>query len=103
MHGRALVSIVLALASAATLAACGSESHPAAVEGGIEQAHEGGVITFDPCAGSTEQGCPCEAPDASAACQAKRQVGDYTSCEPGLRYCGDDGKWGVCVGPGVAP
>jgi hypothetical protein len=81
-----------------SLSACGgAEDHPAAPEGGIEVADARPVaICVNP-----DEGCPCGDAGATAPCTAVRVAGTYKSCEPGVRSCGDDGRWGVCVGPSV--
>lgn len=95
---RRLYAIAIALVSA-----CASTNdHPPLVEGGI--GHDDGGPVVNPCAAGIEQGCPCgdAGVGATAECQADRYgANGYKSCEPGLRACGADGKWGVCVGASV--
>jgi hypothetical protein len=97
---RRLYALAIALA---LVSACASNNdHPPMVEGGIEQSDGGPVV--NPCSTGTEQGCPCgdAGVGATAVCQAERfGANNYKSCEPGLRACGSDGKWGVCVGASV--
>jgi hypothetical protein len=93
---------VLAAALALVTACSSANDHPAAVEGGIDQ-DDGGIIG-GACTTGTEQGCPCgdAGADATAECMASRYgANGYKSCEPGVRACGTDGKWGACVGASV--
>jgi hypothetical protein len=49
--------------------------------------------------GTPDTGCPCDLPGEIVLCPGpKFQVGDYTTCAPGHRVCGDDGTWGPCIG-----
>jgi hypothetical protein len=48
---------------------------------------------------STDEGCPCTKPGATAACgEVLFKSDDYITCSIGTRTCGDDRKWGTCVG-----
>ena len=48
------------------------------------------------------EGCECKKQDQIIDCgQVERISGDYVSCSMGRRTC-DDGKWGACVGDGIA-
>jgi len=48
------------------------------------------------------QGCDCDKPGDVVDCgQVERVSGEYVSCSMGQRTC-DDGKWGACIGDGIA-
>jgi len=48
------------------------------------------------------KGCECDKPGEIIDCgQVERVSGDYVSCSMGKRTC-DDGKWGACIGDGIA-
>ena len=84
-----------------TLFGCSSPAHHspglAAVDGGATMA--------PPMVGACEtpnQGCACETQGEVVDCgQVERVSGDYVSCSMGRRTC-DGGKWGACVGDGIA-
>ena len=83
-----------------TLLGCSSPDHPASLGTG-----DGGPDMAPPTVGacdSPNQGCECDKPGEIIDCgQVERVSGDYVSCSMGKRTC-DDGKWGVCVGDGIA-
>ncbi|MEI9937107.1 MAG: PA14 domain-containing protein [Pseudomonadota bacterium] len=66
---------------------------------------DGGTTKPAPIVGACDtpnQGCECETQGEVIDCgQVERVSGDYVSCSMGRRTC-DDGKWGVCVGDGIA-
>lgn len=54
-----------------------------------------------PTCRSPATGCPCAPEGANVPCKTPPlRVGDYTSCEPGVRRC-QSGKWGQCVGKDI--
>ena len=59
------------------------------------------IPTADAC-DTPNQGCECETQGEVVDCgQVERISGEYISCSMGRRTC-DDGKWGACVGDGIA-
>lgn len=90
----AVVSIVLALASAAAYTAGCSSSDPAVGGGGIGG---GGGSGGDPCA-TPAQGCGCSQEGATADCgHVVQQSGTYVTCSEGTTTC-RNGTWGECIG-----
>jgi hypothetical protein len=82
------------------LPACGADPHAATLDGEEDAgASTTSGLPPDPCGLAHEEGCPCTTPGASTDCQAVRHSGTYTSCGPGVRFCGDAGTWGACEGP----
>lgn len=56
----------------------------------------------DACAGVVE-GCACESPGLVVDCgKVVRRDGDYASCSNGKQTCLSNGRWGACVGDGIA-
>jgi hypothetical protein len=87
----ALVALVALVASVLS-SACGSaDDHPPGAGGG--SLPPGGVPQCD-----NDTGCPCLNPGQTIECKVIRRSGDYVACSVGERVCGDDGKWGECVG-----
>ncbi len=68
-------------------------------------ASDAGPNMLAPMVGACEtpnQGCECKAEGEVVECgQVERVSGDYVSCSMGQRTC-EDGKWGACVGDGIA-
>jgi len=83
-----------------TVFGCSSPDHPAGLGAG-----DAGPDKPPPMVGacdSPNQGCECDNPGEVIDCgQVKRVSGEYVSCSMGKRTC-DDGKWGACVGDGIA-
>ncbi len=93
----------MSLAPFALVVGCASGAdHAPELVGAVEQSDA--VATPQSCTSGITEGCPCTdaGADATAECTALRFGYDgYKSCSPGTRYCGDDGKWGACIGPAV--
>jgi len=83
------------------LAGCSSPADRPAGLGNID----GGADKPAPTAGACDtpsQGCECDHQGEAIDCgQVERVSGDYVSCSMGRRTC-DAGRWGACVGDGVA-
>ncbi|HEY1957240.1 MAG TPA: hypothetical protein VGH28_16590 [Polyangiaceae bacterium] len=48
------------------------------------------------------EGCPCTDVGTKAYCGMTYRVsGDHVDCSPGYFTCGDDGRWGACIGPSI--
>jgi hypothetical protein len=77
-------------------AACSNDERPplsGAPRGDISSAVPG-----DACA-RPNAGCACETPGESVECgELQVRSGDYATCSIGVRLCGDEGRWGECVG-----
>lgn len=86
--------LVVAVVLAST--GCLSSEHPDAIEGGVDPGHD--AVEWNPCGSEPQQGCPCAEAGVAVECTAQRRSGDYVSCEPGTRACGENGAWGACVG-----
>ncbi len=91
---RAFVVSAVALATAALVAACGSEQ-PAATSGEGSSGFGGSVPSY--CA-TPQEGCPCNVPGTAVECgKVEQRSGDYVTCSAGYRTCGA-GTWGPCEG-----
>ncbi len=91
--------MVLPVALMFAAPACGG-----APDAGTKQDGLGASTTVTPSVGpslgcaSPSDGCPCAAEGAEVACKGpKIQSGNYTSCQPGVRFC-TGGVWGACIG-----
>ena len=83
---------ILSLAFVVFACACGSaDDHPPSTGGGTIP--PGGVPQCD-----NDTGCPCLNPGQTIECKVFRTSGDYVACSLGQRVCGDDHKWGECIG-----
>ena len=101
--------LMLALATAATgTAACSSGSpnpgeigdETSAVSAAPATTAAGSTAAAAACAAPSEN-CPCADDGLTVQCTGpKIQVGDYTSCLPGVRVC-MSGTWSACVGRAV--
>jgi len=83
-----------------TLVACSSPDRPAGL-GNVDGGPNMAPPSVDTC-DTPNQGCECDKQGESVDCgQVERVSGDYVSCSMGRRTC-DDGRWGACIGDGIA-
>lgn len=93
-----------------TIYGCGSEPHgpppifaPKATGGaGGERNAEGGDTSQggqrpSGCRSKVE-GCLCDEIGGKTACKVYETFGDYVTCTTGDLTCGEDKKWGPCIG-----
>ncbi|HKO52341.1 MAG TPA: PA14 domain-containing protein, partial [Polyangiaceae bacterium] len=94
-----MIWVVVTLLSL-TLLGCSTSDHAPSLGAG-----DGGANQPPPmvgACGTPNLGCPCDAEDEVIDCgQVERVSGDYVSCSMGQRKC-VDGKWGACIGDGIA-
>ena len=98
--------LMLALTAAATCTAACSSGSPNPGEIGdetssVSAASETGSTTAAAACATPSENCPCADDGLTVQCTGpKIQVGDYTSCLPGVRVC-MSGTWSACVGRAV--
>lgn len=95
-----LALVVLGSGVLGSVVACGGSeraSRPGLVGSGA--GGEGGAPGPGPSECTAErEGCLCEAPGDEVDCKVIETFGDYTTCTIGVYTCGDDGRWGPCIG-----
>jgi hypothetical protein len=76
---------------------CGGDDHAAVVPTATVP-----TSTIGPSDCSTaSEGCACAVPGSWTECKKIRKVGDYISCSTGTITCGDDKKFGPCIGDSI--
>jgi hypothetical protein len=93
-----VMGVVVALLGAACSDSGPEESHESASTSEVPNTiSDSGSATCH----SPATGCPCAPEGATMPCKTPPiRVGDYTSCEPGVRRC-LSGMWGQCVGKNI--
>lgn len=94
--------LALALVALAASIGCSSGQHDNApfVGGGGDDGEKPPIA--DPCQ-TPNTGCGCGDPGQTVDCgQVERRSGDYVSCSVGVRTCGENGKWGACIGDSIS-
>jgi len=86
--------VALSIGIALCWLGCGSDDHPAVVPTGTVPTNTIGPTDCN----SANEGCACSTPGSWTECRKVRKSGDYISCSIGTITCGDDKKWGPCIG-----
>lgn len=87
-------------ACAATLSACSGGTEERAPT--LNLSTNGGGNEEDPC-DPPREGCGCEDADEEMECgTVVRHSADYITCSYGVMTCGEDGKWGTCIGDEIS-
>lgn len=104
MHPRDVLVRAAVLSTAlglAALVACAAPLDESEDEPGLASEP---AATGASCAASPgKPGCPCGSPGLVTTCgRVERHDGDYAACSIGQQTCNADGRWGGCIGDGVA-